>query len=92
MDEGQVVRWKDGLSETGGLLHDHTSDQITHKTLAYYLLWDQMDPTKSRVMLMRCHHNYKKSHAIYLPIIYHINVIYLIYPLPIDRYGIDGWI
>lgn len=55
MDEGQVVRWKDGLSGTWGLLHDHTSDQITHKTLGCHPLLDQMDSTKSRVLLMRRH-------------------------------------
>lgn len=60
MDEGQVVRWKDALSGTGGLQHDQTSDHITHKTLGMHLLWDQMDPTKLRVMLMRRHHNYNK--------------------------------
>ncbi len=54
MDEGQVVRWKDGLSGTLQLLHDHTSDHITHKTLGYYLLWDQMDPNRSGPILMRC--------------------------------------
>lgn len=43
MDEGQVVRWKYDLSGTWGLLHDHTSDHITHKALHYYLLWES-DP------------------------------------------------
>ena len=63
MDEGQIVRWKDGLSGKWGLLHDHTGDHITHKTLAYYMLRDQMDIAKSRVMLMRWHHNYTSTEA-----------------------------
>lgn len=85
MGEGQVVRWKYVPIRDMGIA-------ATHKTTGYQL-WNQMVSSKSRVMLTKSHRLNEPDSAnvspSILPIIYHIYVIDLIYPLPIDKHGID---